>query len=80
MSVPPVRVDPDVPLPRRTALTPVLVDGDDVDVDPPPRVVAPPPDDVDEPVLPDPEELEPVEPLEGGAVRTGCCSEYDGAE
>jgi hypothetical protein len=51
-------------------------DGEPIDVAPP-RVVAPPPDEVEEPELPEPDELDP---LEGGADLTGCCSEYLGAE
>ena len=73
---PPVeRVEADVLLPRRTAVVPLLPDdGVDDDVEPPLRVVVPP--DEEEPELP--EEDEP-DPLEGGAERTGCCSEYAGA-
>ena len=78
MSDPPVRVDPDVPLPRRTALVPLVEDED------PPRLVELEPDvdedeldpDDDDPLDDDPEEPEePDEPLDGGADRTGCCSE-----
>jgi hypothetical protein len=83
MSAPPVRLVPlEVPLPRRTALMPVLPDELVVDVDPPPRDVALDPDE-DDPLEDEPElELEPdeLEPLDGGADRTGCCSEYDGTE
>jgi hypothetical protein len=61
---------------------PVLPDELVVDVDPPPRDVALDPDE-DDPLEDEPElELEPdeLEPLDGGADRTGCCSEYDGTE
>jgi hypothetical protein len=68
---------PVVPPPRRTALVPLDVEVEDVEEEPPPRVVAPPeeedPDD-EEPEEDDPLELEP---LDGGADRTGCCSEYE---
>lgn len=70
----------DVPLPRRTALVPEVVDDDpdprDVDEEP----LVDEPLDEDEPELLEPDELEPDDPLDGGAERTGCCSEYDGAE
>jgi hypothetical protein len=67
-----------VPLPRRTALVPLL-DDVVVVVDPPPRDVALEPDE-DEPLDDDPEpEPDELEPLDGGADRTGCCSEYEGA-
>ena len=83
MSEPPLpaRVLAYVPLPRRTALVPEL--GDDVlEEDEPPRVDAllDEPDEDDEPELLDPEEDDdPDDPLDGGAERTGCCSEYEGA-
>jgi hypothetical protein len=86
MSAPPVRLVPlEVPLPRRTALMPVLPDELVVDVDPPPRDVALEPED-DEPLEDEEEDDEPeldpdeLDPLDGGAERTGCCSEYAGTE
>jgi hypothetical protein len=73
-----VRLVPVVPPPRRIALVPLEEDGDEVDVDPPLRDVAEldEPEDVDDPDEEDP--LDELEPLDGGADRTGCCSEYDG--
>jgi hypothetical protein len=74
-----------LPLPRRTALVPERLDDEVVDVDPPPRDVALEPED-DEPLEDEEEDDEPeldpdeLDPLDGGAERTGCCSEYDGAE
>lgn len=67
-----------VVLPRRTALLPLLEDGLDDDEDPPLRVVADEPDDDEpldeEPELPDELDPEPLDPLDGGADRTGCWS------
>ena len=85
-ALPLVRLVPevlDVPLPRRTALVPVLPEDGVEDDEPPLRVDAeldePPLEpDEDEPELPEPEE--PLDPLDGGAERTGCCSGYAGAE
>ncbi len=75
-----VRLVPVVLLPpRRTALVPLppLVDVVDVD-EPDPRGDAEVEDPLDdEPELPEPEELDP---LVGGADRTGCCSENEGGE
>lgn len=66
----------EVPEPRRIALVPVLPDGDDEVVVPDPRLVAElPPDDDDEDEEPEVVEPDELEPLEGGADRTGCCSE-----
>ena len=74
---PPVeRVEADVLLPRRTAVVPPPSD-DGLDEDEPPLRVVELLDelpDEEEPELPD-----ELDPLEGGAERTGCCSEYAGA-
>ena len=75
-----MRLVPVVPPPRRTALVPVLPpEGVDEVDEPDPRVVAEPPpeDDDEEPEPPEPDELDP---LEGGADRTGCCSGDGGGE
>lgn len=70
-----MRLVPVVPPPRRTALVPLVEDVPDVDEDPPPRDVAEldEPEDDEDPDEEDP--LEELEPLDGGAERTGCCSE-----
>jgi len=47
--------------------------------EPPPRVTALEPEDEDPPDDEPPDELDPDDPLDGGAERTGCCSEYEGA-
>jgi hypothetical protein len=71
----------DVPLPRRTALVPPLGDDGLDDVEPPrdDEPLDDEPLDEDEPALePDDEDPDDDDPLEGGAERTGCCSEYEG--
>lgn len=72
------RLVPVVPPPRRTALVPEDVEGEDDEDDPEPRLVADdeePEEVLEEPEDPEPEEVDPLDPLDGGAERTGCCSE-----
>jgi hypothetical protein len=81
---PPPRVAADVPLPRRTALVPLVDDVEPVrEEDELPEEELPDEDEPldEEPLEDDEPELEPDEedPLDGGAERTGCCSEYEGA-